>query len=80
MGKRRSNALALASFPSRARTLPPANACTRRGPARLASYAAAAQASSTFKTLDGVIKSTDPSTGRKTSMSHKCGELDKQVA
>jgi len=35
--------------------------------------------SSTFKTLDGVIKSTDPATNKKSSMSHKCGELDKQV-
>jgi len=34
---------------------------------------------STFKTLDGVIKSTDPRTGEKTAMSHKCGELDKQI-
>lgn len=33
----------------------------------------------TFKTLDGVIKATDPETGAKTAMSHKCGELDKQV-
>ena len=32
-----------------------------------------------FKTLDGVIKTQDPSTGEKTSISHKCTELDKQV-
>lgn len=37
------------------------------------------KATSTFKTLDGVIKSTNPVTGEKMSMSHKCGELDKQV-
>jgi hypothetical protein len=34
---------------------------------------------STFKTLDGVLKQTDPRTGEKSAMSHKCGELDKLV-
>jgi DNA repair protein RAD50 len=33
---------------------------------------------STFKTLDGVIKMTN-SDGKRVAMSHKCGELDKQV-
>ena len=37
------------------------------------------KATVTFKTLDGVIKATDPNTGEKSAMSHKCGELDKQV-
>lgn len=31
-----------------------------------------------FKQLDGVIKTTDAK-GQKVSMSHKCGELDKQI-
>ena len=33
----------------------------------------------TFKQLDGVLRMTDPITGEKVSLSHKCTELDKQV-
>jgi len=32
-----------------------------------------------FKQLDGVIRMMDPTTGQRTSLSHKCGELDKQI-
>lgn len=33
----------------------------------------------TFKQLDGVLRTMDPDTGEKVSMSHKCTELDKQI-
>jgi DNA repair protein RAD50 len=33
----------------------------------------------TFKQLDGVLRMTDPITGEKVSLSHKCTELDKQI-
>jgi DNA repair protein RAD50 len=33
----------------------------------------------TFKQLDGVLRMTDPITGGKVSLSHKCTELDKQI-
>lgn len=32
-----------------------------------------------FKALDGVLRTNDPSTGERISMSHKCAELDKQI-
>jgi DNA repair protein RAD50 len=33
----------------------------------------------TFKQLDGVIRTMDSETGERVSLSHKCGELDKQI-
>lgn len=33
----------------------------------------------TFKQLDGVIRTTDPDTGKRVALSHKCSELDKEV-
>ena len=33
----------------------------------------------TFKALDGILRSTDPTTGERVSMSHRCGELDRQI-
>lgn len=33
----------------------------------------------TFKQLDGVIRTVDAETGERVSLSHKCGELDKQI-
>lgn len=32
-----------------------------------------------FKALDGILRTTDPTTGERVSMSHKCGELDRQI-
>ena len=32
-----------------------------------------------FKQLDGVIRTTDPESGKRVSLSHKCSELDKEV-
>ena len=32
-----------------------------------------------FKALDGILRTTDPSTNERVSMSHKCGELDRQI-
>jgi DNA repair protein RAD50 len=37
------------------------------------------KASLTFKQLDGVIRTIDPDTGERVSLSHKCSELDKQI-
>ena len=37
------------------------------------------QTSVTFKTLDGVIRSTNPVTGESICMSHKCAEIDSQL-
>ncbi len=33
----------------------------------------------TFKALDGVLRTTNPETGERISMSHKCTELDRQI-
>jgi len=33
----------------------------------------------TFKALDGVLRTTNPDTGERISMSHKCTELDRQI-
>jgi DNA repair protein RAD50 len=33
----------------------------------------------TFKALDGILRTTDPRTGERISMSHKCTELDRQI-
>jgi DNA repair protein RAD50 len=33
----------------------------------------------TFKALDGIIRTTDPETGNRVSLSHKCTELDRQI-
>ena len=33
----------------------------------------------TFKQLDGVIRTMDPATGERVTLSHKCSELDKQI-
>ena len=33
----------------------------------------------TFKALDGIIRTTDPETGQRVSLSHKCTELDRQI-
>mmetsp|Transcript_9009 Transcript_9009/g.11264 ORF Transcript_9009/g.11264 Transcript_9009/m.11264 type:complete len:1428 (+) Transcript_9009:162-4445(+) len=33
----------------------------------------------TFKGLDGILRTTDPQTGERISMSHKCTELDRQI-
>ena len=33
----------------------------------------------TFKQLDGVLRTFDPETGERVALSHKCGELDKQI-
>ena len=33
----------------------------------------------TFKALDGIIRTTDPVTGQRVSLSHKCTELDRQI-
>ena len=35
--------------------------------------------SMTFKSLDGLLRSFDPTTGQKQSMSHKCSDLDKHI-
>ena len=35
--------------------------------------------SASFKQLDGVLRTMDPTTGERKSLSHKCTELDKQV-
>ena len=32
-----------------------------------------------FKQLDGVIRTMDPTTGERVTLSHKCSELDKQI-
>jgi DNA repair protein RAD50 len=32
-----------------------------------------------FKALDGIIRTTDPETGQRVSLSHKCTELDRQI-
>lgn len=32
-----------------------------------------------FKALDGIIRTQDPNTGERVSLSHKCTELDKQI-
>merc|ERR1712079_381701 len=32
-----------------------------------------------FKAIDGVLRTHDPKTGNKVSMSHKCSELDRQI-
>mmetsp|Transcript_5721 Transcript_5721/g.7155 ORF Transcript_5721/g.7155 Transcript_5721/m.7155 type:complete len:1412 (-) Transcript_5721:70-4305(-) len=32
-----------------------------------------------FKQLDGILRTTDPNTGERVSMSHKCTELDRQI-
>lgn len=32
-----------------------------------------------FKQLDGVLRTLDPDTGERVSLSHKCGELDRQI-
>ena len=37
------------------------------------------KAKATFKQLDGVIKCVDPDTRERTSLSHKCSELDKLI-
>ena len=37
------------------------------------------QTTMTFKTLDGVLRSTNPVTGETVSMSHKCAEMDCQL-
>lgn len=34
---------------------------------------------SSFKQLDGVLRTQDPRTGERQSLSHKCGELDRQI-
>jgi len=34
---------------------------------------------SSFKQLDGVLRTQDPKTGERMSLSHKCTELDKQI-
>ena len=34
---------------------------------------------STFKQLDGVLYTIDPDTGKRSSLSHKCTDLDKQL-
>jgi hypothetical protein len=33
----------------------------------------------TFKQLDGTLRTMDKDTGKRISLSHKCGELDKQI-
>jgi len=33
----------------------------------------------TFKALDGVLRTTNPDTGERISMSHKCSEMDRQL-
>ena len=33
----------------------------------------------TFKALDGILRTTDPRTGERLSLSHKCSELDRQI-
>ena len=33
----------------------------------------------TFKALDGILRTTDPETGERVSLSHKCSELDRQI-
>ena len=33
----------------------------------------------TFKALDGILRTSDPKTGERISMSHKCTELDRQI-
>eukprot|EP00978_Attheya_sp_CCMP212_P043619 scaffold287603_cov71-Attheya_sp.AAC.1 len=33
----------------------------------------------TFKALDGILRTVDPRTGERISMSHKCSELDRQI-
>jgi hypothetical protein len=33
----------------------------------------------TFKQLDGTLRTMDKETGKRISLSHKCGELDKQI-
>ena len=32
-----------------------------------------------FKALDGILRTFDPQTGERISMSHKCTELDRQI-
>lgn len=32
-----------------------------------------------FKALDGIIRTQDPNTGERVSLSHKCSELDRQI-
>lgn len=32
-----------------------------------------------FKALDGILRATDPNTGQRVSLSHKCSELDRQI-
>lgn len=33
----------------------------------------------TFKQLDGILRTVDPTTGQRVSLSHKCTELDRQI-
>ncbi|KAL7460791.1 hypothetical protein ACHAXS_001231 [Conticribra weissflogii] len=33
----------------------------------------------TFKQLDGILRTVDPTTGQRVSLSHKCSELDRQI-
>jgi DNA repair protein RAD50 len=37
------------------------------------------KAAMTFKALDGVLRTTNPDTGERISMSHKCAEMDRQL-
>jgi DNA repair protein RAD50 len=37
------------------------------------------KATANFKALDGILRTVDPNTGERTSLSHKCTELDKQI-
>eukprot|EP00804_Cyclotella_cryptica_P001162 CCRYP_016992-RC/>CCRYP_016992-RC protein AED:0.11 eAED:0.11 QI:270/1/1/1/0.66/0.68/16/2123/747 len=37
------------------------------------------KSTASFKALDGIIRTQDPNTGERVSLSHKCTELDKQI-